>query len=153
VSTVVRGPSCTGTQYVDLCSWGVSTERFAGATVSVSAITDALVFAAPGLLFILWVMLGRPAEQGGNHVWLIGLIPLAVTVVTVVLVSAAARSEWLDAWLGRLGEGCVNRVSRPCWRTWMWMVSRSEWLSTKPAPKQSPSRGRRPSLRRRCRWA
>jgi uncharacterized membrane protein YbhN (UPF0104 family) len=112
VSNVVPGPSGTATQYVVLRSWGVSTERFAGATVSVSVITDALVFAAPGLLFVLWVMLGRPAEQGSEHVWLIGLITLVVTVVTVVLVSAVARSERLAAWLGRLGQRCVNPVRR-----------------------------------------
>ena len=48
VSNVIPGPSGTATQYVVLRSWGVSTERFAGATVSVSVLTDALVFAAPG---------------------------------------------------------------------------------------------------------
>src|SRR4051812_32445205 len=71
VSNVVPGPSGTATQYVVLRSWGVSTERFAGATVSVSVITDALVFAGPGLFFVLWVALGRPAEQGSEHAWLI----------------------------------------------------------------------------------
>ena len=112
VSNVIPGPSGTATQYVVLRSWGVSTERFAGATVSVSVITDALVFAAPGLLFLLWVALGRPAEQGSEHVWLIGLITLVITVVTVVLVVAVARSERLAALLGRIGQRCVNPVRR-----------------------------------------
>jgi len=112
VSNVIPGPSGTATQYVVLRSWGVSTERFAGATVSVSVLTDALVFAAPGLLFVLWVALGRPAEQGSEHVWLIGLITLAVSVVTVVLVGAVARSERLAAMLGRVGQRCVNPLRR-----------------------------------------
>ena len=112
VSNVIPGPSGTATQYVVLRSWGVSTERFAGATVSVSVITDALVFAAPGLFFVLWVLLGRPAEAGSEHVWLIGAITLVVCVVTVVLVVAVARSERLAAWLGRVGQRCVNPIRR-----------------------------------------
>ena len=112
VSNVIPGPSGTATQYVVLRSWGVSTERFAGATVSVSVLTDALVFAAPGLLFVLWVALGRPAEQGSEHVWLIGLITLVVSVITVVLVGAVARSERLAAMLGRVGQRCVNPFRR-----------------------------------------
>jgi putative heme transporter len=112
VSNVIPGPSGTATQYVVLRSWGVSTERFAAATVSVSVITDALIFAAPGLLFILWVLLGQPAGTGSNHVWLIGVITLVVTVVTVTLVSAVARSERLAAWLGRVGQRCVNPLRR-----------------------------------------
>jgi uncharacterized membrane protein YbhN (UPF0104 family) len=112
VSNVVPGPSGTATQYVVLRSWGVSTERFAGATVSVSVLTDALVFAAPGLLFVLWVALGRPAEQGSEHVGLIGAITLVVAVVTAVLVTAVARSERLAAFLGRLGQRCINPFRR-----------------------------------------
>jgi len=112
VSNVVPGPSGTATQYVVLRSWGVSTERFAGATVSVSVLTDALVFAAPGLFFVLWVALGRPAEAGSEHMWLIGGIALAVTVITVVLVGAVARSERLAAMLGRIGQRCVNPLRR-----------------------------------------
>jgi uncharacterized membrane protein YbhN (UPF0104 family) len=112
VSNVIPGPSGTATQYVVLRSWGVSTERFAGATVSVSVITDALVFAAPGLFFVIWVLLGRPAEAGSEHTWLIGAIALVVSVVTVLLVAAGARSERLASWLGRLGERCVNPLRR-----------------------------------------
>jgi putative heme transporter len=112
VSNVVPGPSGTATQYVVLRSWGVSTERFAGAKVSVSVITGALVFAAPGLLFLLWVVLGRPAEAGSEHVRLIGIVTLAVSVITVVLVSAVARSERLAALLGRIGQRCVNPARR-----------------------------------------
>jgi uncharacterized protein (TIRG00374 family) len=112
VSNVIPGPSGTATQYVVLRSWGVSTERFAAATVSVSVITDALIFAAPGLLFLLWVVLGQPAGPGSDHVWLIGVITMIVTVVTVTLVSAVARSERLAAWFGRLGQRCVNPLRR-----------------------------------------
>jgi uncharacterized membrane protein YbhN (UPF0104 family) len=112
VSNVIPGPSGTATQYVVLRSWGVSTERFAGATVSVSVLTDALVFAAPGLFFVLWVALGRPAEAGSEHTWLVGGIALVVAVVTVFLVAAVARSERLAAWLGRVGQRCVNPMRR-----------------------------------------
>ncbi len=112
VSNVVPGPSGTATQYVVLRSWGVSTERFAGATVSVSVLTDALVFAAPGLFFLVWVALGRPAEQGSEHVWLVGVISVVVAVVTVVIVGAVARSErWAGA-LGRIGQRCANPLRR-----------------------------------------
>lgn len=112
VSNVIPGPSGTATQYVVLRSWGVSTERFAGATVSVSVITDALLFAAPGALLVLWVLLGQPAKQQSHQVWLIGVITLALTAVTVTLVVAVARSERLARLLGRVGQACVNPVRR-----------------------------------------
>jgi uncharacterized membrane protein YbhN (UPF0104 family) len=112
VSNVIPGPSGTATQYVVLRSWGVSTERFAGATVSVSVITDALVFAGPGLFLLVWVLSGLPAKGDSHHVWLIALIALVVSAVTVVLVAAIARSERLAALVGRLCQGCVNPVRR-----------------------------------------
>jgi uncharacterized protein (TIRG00374 family) len=112
VSNVIPGPSGTATQYVVLRSWGVSTERFAAATVTVSVITDALIFAAPGLLLLLWVVVGQPAVQDSDHVWLIGVITLVLTVVTVTLVTAVARSERLAGWLGRAGQRCVNPLRR-----------------------------------------
>lgn len=112
VSNVIPGPSGTATQYVVLRSWGVSTERFAGATVSVSVITDALVFAGPGLFVLVWVLAGQPAKTGSHQVWLIGLIALAVTAITVVVVVAIAGSERLAALVGRLGQGCVNPFRR-----------------------------------------
>ena len=66
VSNVIPGPSGTATQYVVLRSWGVSTERFAGATVSVSVLTDALVFAAPGT--VLRPLGGAgPARRSGQR--------------------------------------------------------------------------------------
>lgn len=112
VSNVIPGPSGTATQYVVLRSWGVSTERFAGATVSVSVLTDALVFAAPGIFFVVWLLLGMPARAGSEHVWLIGVISLVVAAITVVLVVAVARSERLARWLGRAGQRCVNPLRR-----------------------------------------
>ncbi len=112
VSNVIPGPSGTATQYLVLRSWGVSTERFAGATVSVSVLTDALVFAAPGVFFVAWLLLGMPARAGSEHVWLIGVIALVVAVVTVVLVVAVARSERLARWLGRVGQRCINPFRR-----------------------------------------
>src|SRR3954452_19819625 len=112
VSNVIPGPSGTAAQYVVLRSWGVSTERFAGATVSVSVLTDALVFAAPGIFFVIWLALGMPARASSDHVWLIGVISLVVAVITVVLVVAVARSERLARWLGRVGQRCVNPLRR-----------------------------------------
>jgi putative heme transporter len=112
VSNVIPGPSGTATQYVVLRSWGVSTERFAGATVSVSVITDALVFAGPGLFMLLWVLVGQPAKPDSHHVWAIGLIALVVTAITVVLLAAIARSERLAALCGRVGQRCVNPFRR-----------------------------------------
>lgn len=122
VSNVIPGPSGTATQYVVLRSWGVSTDRFAGATVSVSVITDALVFAGPGLFMLVWVLAGQPAKTSSQHEWLIGVIALAVTAVTVLLVVAIARSERLAALLGRIGQRCVNPIRRlldkPRIQTW-----------------------------------
>lgn len=112
VSNVIPGPSGTATQYVVLRSWGVSTERFAGATVSVSVITDALVFAGPGLFMVLWVLVGQPAKTGSHNVWLIGSIALVVTAITVFLLAAIARSEHLAALVGRVGQACVNPFRR-----------------------------------------
>jgi len=112
VSNVIPGPSGTATQYVVLRSWGVSTQRFAGATVGVSVITDALVFAAPGIFFVLWVLLGMPAETGTHNVWLVGLIAGAVTAVTLALVVGIARSDPLARLVGRVGQSCVNPARR-----------------------------------------
>jgi len=112
VSNVIPGPSGTATQYVVLRSWGVSTERFAGATVSVSVITDALVFAGPGLFLLVWVLLGLPAKGNSHNIWLISVIALVVSAVTVVLVIAIARSERLAALVGRIGQRCVNPFRR-----------------------------------------
>ena len=98
----VRRPAQLGRQY----------RAVRRATVSVSVITDALVFAAPGLLLVLWVLLGQPAKNGSDHVWLIGVITLVITVVTVTLVAAVARSERLASWLGRVGQRCVNPLRR-----------------------------------------
>ena len=112
VSNVIPGPSGTATQYVVLRSWGVSTERFAGATVGVSVITDALVFAAPGLFLVLWVLLGMPAETGTHNIWLVGSIALVVTAVTLALVIGIARSEPLARLVGRVGQRCVNPFRR-----------------------------------------
>jgi putative heme transporter len=112
VSNVIPGPSGTATQYVVLRSWGVSTERFAGATVSVSVITDALVFAGPGLFMLLWVLVGQPAKPDSHHVWLIGLIAFVVTAITVFLLVAIARSERLAALVGRVCQACVNPLRR-----------------------------------------
>jgi uncharacterized membrane protein YbhN (UPF0104 family) len=112
VSNVIPGPSGTATQYVVLRSWNVSTDRFAGATVSNSVLSYALVFASPGLFLLLWVLIGQPAKNDSEHVWLIGVIALAVTAVTVVLVSAIARSERLAERVGRVGQACVNPLRR-----------------------------------------
>jgi len=112
VSNVIPGPSGTATQYVVLRGWGVGADRFAGATVTNSVITDALVFAGPGLFMLLWVLAGQPARTGSHDVWLIGLIALAVTAITIVVVVAIAGSERLAALAGRVGQICVNPFRR-----------------------------------------
>src|SRR4051794_36283194 len=61
VSNVIPGPSGTAAQYAILRSWGVSLEKFARAVVAVSVSTDVLVFAAPGMFFVVWTLLGQPA--------------------------------------------------------------------------------------------
>jgi uncharacterized protein (TIRG00374 family) len=111
-SNVIPGPSGTAAQYVVLRGWGVSTERFAGATVGVSVITDALVFTAPGLFLLLWVLLGMPAKTGTHNLWVVALIAVTVTVVTLVLVIGIARSEPLARLVGRVGQSCLNPVRR-----------------------------------------
>jgi uncharacterized protein (TIRG00374 family) len=112
VSNVVPGPSGTATQYVILRSWGVSTEDFAGATISIGVFTDVLVFAAPGIFFVAWVLLGMPANAGNDNVWLIGLGALVVSAIAIGLLVAIGSSERLAARVGRLGQGCVNPFRR-----------------------------------------
>jgi putative heme transporter len=112
VSNVIPGPSGTASQYVILRSWNVSTERFAGATVGNSVLTYALVFAGPGLFLLIWVLAGQPAKTGSHNVWAIGLIALAVTIITVVVLGAIARSERLAALVGSVGQKCVNPFRR-----------------------------------------
>jgi len=112
VSNVIPGPSGTATQYVVLRSWGVSTERFAGATVGVSVITDALVFAGPGLFVVVWVLAGQPAKSSTDNVWLISGVALLVTALTILIVGAIARSERLAALVGRILQVCVNPFRR-----------------------------------------
>jgi uncharacterized membrane protein YbhN (UPF0104 family) len=112
VSNVVPGPSGTASQFVILRSWGVSVERFTRATIGVSVSTDVLVFAGPGLAFVLWVLVGMPAAKDGNNAWVFGIGALILSVVAVSVVAAVGRSERLAAGLGRLGQVCVNPLRR-----------------------------------------
>jgi uncharacterized protein (TIRG00374 family) len=112
VSNVVPGPSGTATQYVILRSWGVSADRFAGATVSVGVVTDALVFAAPGLFFLAWLLVGMPGSAGNDNVWAFGLGAVVVSVLAIGLVTAVASSERLAALVGRWGQNSVNPIRR-----------------------------------------
>src|SRR3954451_298954 len=112
VSNVIPGPSGTATQYVVLRSWNVSTEKFAGATVSNSVLNYALVFAAPGAFMLIWVLVGQPAKTGSHNVWLVGLTALDVPAITVVVLGAIARSERLAALVGGIGQRCLNPLRR-----------------------------------------
>ncbi len=112
VGNVVPGPSSTATQYVILRSWGVSTDDFAGATITVSLLTNVLVFSAPGALFVVWTLLGMPTSGGYDNVWLIGLIAVGTSVLAIGLVVAVASSERLAAIAGRTGQGLVNPPRR-----------------------------------------
>jgi uncharacterized protein (TIRG00374 family) len=112
VSNLVPGPSGTATQYVILRSWGVSTEDFAGATISVGVFTDVLVFAAPGVFFVVWVLLGMPAAAGNENAWVWGLAALVVSVIAVGLAVAIGSSKRLASRIGTIGQGCVNPFRR-----------------------------------------
>ncbi len=112
VSNVVPGPSGTASQFVILKSWGVSVERFTRATLAVSVSTDVLIFAGPGIAFVVWTLLGMPAAAGGDHAWAFGVAAVILSVVAVGVVAAVARSEGLAAGLGRAGQWCVNPVRR-----------------------------------------
>ncbi len=112
VSNVVPGPSGTATQYVILRSWRVSTESFASATISVGVVTDVLVFSAPGFLFLIWTLLGMPANAGNDNVWAIGLGALAVSVIAVAVVAGVASKERLAAATGRVAQRCANPFRR-----------------------------------------
>jgi uncharacterized membrane protein YbhN (UPF0104 family) len=112
VSNVVPGPSGTAAQWAILRSWGLSTERFARATVSVSTTTYVLILVAPGVLFVIWALLGMPSSPGGHYTLLVGLAGLVLSAVTLLVVAGIARSVKLAAWLGRLGQKCVNPFRR-----------------------------------------
>ena len=112
VSNTIPGPSGTATQYVILRSFGVSTEAFAGATISVGVITNVLVFAAPGIFFAIWVLLGMPAAADSDNTWAIGLGALVVSALAIGVLLAISSSERLAAVIGRLGQGCVNPFRR-----------------------------------------
>jgi uncharacterized membrane protein YbhN (UPF0104 family) len=112
VSNVVPGPSGTASQFVILRSWGVSVEQFTRATIAVSVTTDVLIFAGPGIAFVVWAVVGMPAAPGGDHAWAFGLAAVVLAVVAVVLVAAVARSERLAAAVGRVCQACVNPLRR-----------------------------------------
>jgi len=112
VSNVVPGPSGTAAQWAILRSWGLSTERFARATVSVSTTTYILILVAPGALSIIWILAGMPASPGGDHTWLVVLAGLVLSALTILVVVGIARSVGLAGWLGRLGQKCVNPFRR-----------------------------------------
>jgi uncharacterized protein (TIRG00374 family) len=112
VSNVIPGPSGTAAQYVILRSWGVSTERFAGATVTIGVLTNALVLIGPGVFWLIWVLLGMPAAGRSEWVWLVGVIAAVISVTTVALVVAVFGSEKLAARLGRIGQRLVNGPRR-----------------------------------------
>ena len=112
VSNIIPGPSGTASQFVILRSWSVSVEEFTRATLAVSVSTDVLIFAGPGVAFLIWTLAGQPASPGGDHAWAFGLAAIVVAVVAVVLVAAVARSERLAALVGRVGQTCVNPLRR-----------------------------------------
>jgi uncharacterized membrane protein YbhN (UPF0104 family) len=112
VSNVIPGPSGTASQFVILRSWGVSIERFTRATIGVSVSTDVLIFAGPGLAFVVWALAGMPAAEDGGHAWAFGICALILSVVAVAVVAAVGSSERLAAGLGRLGQRCANPFRR-----------------------------------------
>jgi len=109
---VVPGPSGTATQYVILRSFGVTTEAYAGATISMGVFTNVLVFAAPGAFFIIWVLLGMPANAGSDNVWLIGFCAVVMSVLALGIMVAIGSSEHLASGVGRAAQSCVNAIRR-----------------------------------------
>jgi uncharacterized membrane protein YbhN (UPF0104 family) len=112
VSNVIPGPSGTASQFVILHSFGVTAERYARATLAVGVTTNVLIFAAPGAFFIVWTFLGMPAAAGGDHEWAFGLGAIILSVVTLVVVSAIAKSVPLARRVGAIGQACVNPFMR-----------------------------------------
>ena len=112
VSNIIPGPSGTAAQYVILRSWGVSTERFAGATVTIGVLSNALILMGPGIFWLIWALLGMPAVGRSEWVWLVGVIAIAVSAVTVTLVAAVFGSEKLAARVGRIGQRLVNPLRK-----------------------------------------
>ena len=112
VSNVIPGPSGTAAQFVILHSWGVSPERYARATVAIGTSTNALIFAAPGAFFVVWVLLGMPASVGGEHEWAFGLGAAAVSVLTITVIGAVGKSVALARRVGSIGQACANPVRR-----------------------------------------
>jgi len=112
VSNVVPGPSGTAAQWAILRSWGVTTERFARATLASSTTQYVLVLIVPGALVVVWALAGAPAAQGGSDELLVALIAVAVSVVVLALVSAVTKSVPLAHRLGRLAELCVNPLRK-----------------------------------------
>jgi uncharacterized membrane protein YbhN (UPF0104 family) len=112
VSNIVPGPSGTAAQYVVLRSWGVRTEQFVRATISVGVCNNTLIFCAPGAFFVVWAVLGMPEAKDGNHAWAFGLLAVTVGALAILLVAAVARSERMAASVGRLGQSCVNPARR-----------------------------------------
>jgi uncharacterized protein (TIRG00374 family) len=112
VSNVVPGPSGTASQLVIVKSWDVSIERFTRATLASSVPNYILILIGPGLMFVVWVLLGMRASQGGEHEWLYGIIAVTVSVVTLVIVTAVARDEKLAGRLGRVGQALVNPLRK-----------------------------------------
>lgn len=108
VSNVVPGPSGTAAQWAILRSWGVTTERFARATLASSTTQYVLVLVVPGALVVVWALVGAPAAQGGSNELWVALISVAVSVVVLALVCAVTKSVKLAGWLGRLAEKLVN---------------------------------------------
>jgi putative heme transporter len=112
VSNVIPGPSGTAAQFAILRSWGVSLERFARATVGVSVSTDVLILAGPGILFVIWTLVGQPAATGGHHAWAIGIAAVLLSVLSVLVVAAIGGSVRLADGLGRASQACVNPFLR-----------------------------------------
>jgi uncharacterized membrane protein YbhN (UPF0104 family) len=112
VSNVIPGPSGTAAQYVILRSWGVRTEQFIRATVSVGVVNNIIIFAGPGLFFLLWVLTGAPEAKNGAHAAVFGLIAIVVAVLTIVVFGAIAHSERLARRVGGAVQACVNPFRR-----------------------------------------
>ena len=74
-------------------------------------VTDVLVFSAPGVFFVIWVLLGMPAEGGSGNVWPIGLGAVAVSVLALGY-GRDRQQRASGRRAGRVAQRCANAFRR-----------------------------------------
>ena len=93
---------------------GSSTERFAQMTVSVSTTTYILILVAPGVLSVIWILVGMPASPGGDYTWLVAIAGLVLSALTIFVVVGIGKSVKLAGWLGPARAEVRQSASGAC---------------------------------------